>query len=69
MNKTEQKKVLKIIKNFIVETLGEDAVTDMQFFTGDEGVKYCEYASEKAPYISFDGSPVYMMMNAYVNGW
>jgi len=69
MNKTKQRQVLKNVKKFIVDTLGKEEVTYMQFLTGDEAIKYSEYATEDSPYISFDGSIVYRLLNYGEDRW
>lgn len=69
MNNRKQKEVLKKINNFIVASLGEDEVRNMQFLTGTEGMKFSEYAHKDAPYISFDGSYVYSLLNYGEDGW
>jgi hypothetical protein len=63
MHKATQKKVLRELKEFMIDYFGgEDALTDTSFRTGDDAVNYSEYAHKENPWVSFEG-PVYEYIN------
>ena len=57
MNISKQQAILKEIRAFIKKHFGDEewVTSDMQFLTGEEAIKYSNYASEQNAYISFDG--------------
>jgi hypothetical protein len=57
----QQRKAIRLVTEFLTKRLGE--LGDIRITTGEDGVKYSEYAREGRAWVCFESSPMYYHMN------
>jgi hypothetical protein len=69
MTLKQQRKLLSAIKAWMSKRLGKGEMANIIFETGDVGITYSKYACKEHPWISFEGSCLYDLLNGHVNNF